>query len=189
MNIAYDPASHEYRIDGVLVPHVTAILRDLLPGWDASEYHLALGQANHACYAMLARGQEFDADPECQPYVEAWRVWRAANKVEFSYIEQVVGSERYQYGGTLDFLATVGGRLVVGDYKATITPATEWQLAAYALALEECEAMKINTGLAVELRPGREARQVWYELRRAKQEWLALLTTWRIRRKCSVKEN
>ena len=55
--------------------------------------------------------------------------------------------------------------------------------------IEQVELVCEETnGLAVELRPGREARQVWYELRRAKQEWMALLTTWRIRRKCGIKE-
>ena len=74
----YDDATHTYAIDGRPVPSVTDVLRDLLPCWQASEWHLQRGRAVHACCAMIARGVDFTHDPQISGQVSAARLWFAS---------------------------------------------------------------------------------------------------------------
>ena len=46
----FDADRHEYRIAGRVVPSVTHVLGDLIPGWRASDWHLQRGRAVHASF-------------------------------------------------------------------------------------------------------------------------------------------
>lgn len=65
--------------------------------------------------------------------------WVEANNVIFEASEKKVYSEKYGYAGTFDFIARVGGKLVIGDLKTSSGIWDEYwlQLAAYQQALEE----------------------------------------------------
>jgi hypothetical protein len=182
----FDPLTHTYKIAGRPVPNVTAVLADLLPGYRASDWYLQRGRAVHACCAMVARGIAFEHDPRISGQVEAVRKFFREIKPNVLAVERQVYSERYLYGGTLDLLCEIRYHTVV-DYKAQITPATIYQLAAYALALP----VRVNHGVGVELHEDGNYKlsEVW-DLKRAKQEWLSLLTTYRIRERlgCLNKE-
>jgi hypothetical protein len=185
----FDAARHEYRIAGAVVPSVTQILRDVLPGWAGTEYDMALGTCCHARFAMLARGEEFEPDPQFDGYVAAWRKWALECKVRVMHVEARVASVRLQFAGTLDLVAEVSGVVSVCDYKATLTPATEHQVAAYALALLESRGLVVNYGAGVELRADGTYKMQTWPLKRAKEEWKSILTVYGLRRKCGVKEN
>jgi len=173
----FDPNSHTYTIGSRRVPHVTQVLDDLLPGYHASDWHLQRGRAVHACAALIATGQAFEHDPRIAGQVEAVRRFLREVKPEIIAVEQHVYSTMYHYAGTLDLLAGIQRREVVIDYKASLTPSTIYQLAAYALTLDD-----VNWGMGVEIHEDGSYRcSELLSLKRAKQEWLALLTAHNIR--------
>ena len=183
---SFDPVKHEYRIGGRVVPSVTQVLRDLIPGWSASEWYLNRGTAVHACAAMIADGVVFENDPQIDGQVAACRKWFADVKPEVVAVERQVYSDAYQYAGTLDLQANIGGMDVLIDWKGSLTPATKHQLAAYSMCIHDEQVKK---GMGVELRDdGTYKCSELYDLTKAGREWLALLSAYRIRRACGVKE-
>lgn len=186
----FDEETHSYAINGRRVPSVTQVLGDLIPGWHASDWHMQRGRAVHACAAMIARGEEFEHDPQISDQVAACRRFFAECKPDVQAVELQVYSERLQFAGTLDLSGMMVGQPCVLDYKATLTKALPYQLAAYALAEWEMlrQPMK-RYGLGVELREdGTYRLSEPYDLRLYSQAWLALLTTYNVRRKCGIKE-
>jgi len=184
----FDPEKHEYRIQGRRVPGVTQVLSDLIPGFRASDWYLQRGRAVHAAAAFVARGIAFEHDPRIGGQVEAVRKFyrEVATIVQFSELQ--VYSERYQYAGTLDLIYMMNnGRSLLADFKASLTPATIYQCAAYALA----SPVPIRHGVGVELHDDGTYKmsEIW-DLKRPTQEWLAMLTVFRIRERlgCLNKE-
>jgi hypothetical protein len=187
---AFDPTTHTYTIDGNLVPSVTTVLRDVLPGWQASEWHMQRGSAVHACAQMIANGVDFDHDEQIAGHVKAIRQFFIQVSPKVCEVELQVYSKRHGYAGTLDLTAFIGAgkQCHVIDYKATLTDQVPYQAAAYAIAYEEETGAVINRGLGVEIRAnGTYQLSKVYDLKTYKQGWLALLTTYRIRRQCGVK--
>ena len=185
----FDPAAHAYTINGRPVPSVTQVLADLLPCWRASDWHMERGRAVHACAALIARGVEFTADEQIAGQVAALRRFVVEVKPLVLAVECPVFSERYQYAGTFDLLTRRPGKLplMLVDYKSALTPVVPYQLAAYAAAYvgEVC----IGYGMGVEIHDdGTYKLSEVYDLRRYAQSWLALLTSYGVRRKCGIGE-
>ncbi len=174
----FDEATHTYAINGRPVPHVTAVLSDLLPGFRASDWYLQRGRAIHACAAMVGRGIAFEHDPRIAGQVEAVRRFYREVQPEVVEVEWPVYSERFQYAGTVDLIAVLKKFPLIVDYKASLTPSTVFQCAAYALAYPH----PINHGVGIELHEDGTYKmsEIW-DLKRAKQEWLALLGAHNIR--------
>ena len=142
--------NHVYRVNGVVVPGVTGIISATLGDVNySSQWHMERGSANHACYAMLARGTDFDYDPRCQPWIDGWRKWTREVAPTFIDVERSVYSAQLNYAGTLDVVAGVGGIPTVIDYKNSHSWRTQYQLAAYAIAWEAAGNVKINQGAEV----------------------------------------
>ena len=186
----FDAETHEYRIGGRKVVGVTTVLNDLIPGYRASDWYLQRGRAVHAAAAFVARGIAFEHDPRITGQVEAARKFFREIQPTVIAVERQVYSPRFLYGGTLDLDCEISGRPMIADYKAAITQATIYQCAAYAQALRET-GRNINHGVGVELHADGNYRMsdVW-DLKRPTQEWLAMLTTFRIRERlgCLNKE-
>lgn len=186
----FDEAGHTYRIDGRTVPSVTAVLRDLLPSWQASEWHLQRGRAVHACCAMIARGREFKHDPQIEGQVKAARLWFAHTAPEILAVEHRMFSRRHQFAGTADLVAVVNDRPVLVDFKASLTPAVPYQLGAYSVLYGEDERQPAHRyGYGVELHEdGTYRMSERYDLRVYGQRFLALLTAFNVRRECGITE-
>jgi len=180
---SFDEAYHTYRIDGEPVPSVTQVLGDVLPGYQASEWHMQRGTAMHACAAMVARGVEFSYDQQLDGRVAALRAFFRAIPLKVQAVEQRLYSPTWRYAGTCDLVGELNGKRVVLDWKSTLTGAAKYQVAAYG------QILRINYGLAVEIREDGMYRmsEVW-NLARAKSQWLALLAAYNIRRECGIKE-
>lgn len=71
--------------------------------------------------------------------VEAFLAWEKENDVKFHESEIKIYSKKYKYAGTMDFEATVNGKLVIGDIKTSsgIYSEMRFQVAAYRQAREE----------------------------------------------------
>ena len=183
----FDEPSHTYRIDGRVVPSVTQVLRDIIPGWSAGEWYLQRGRAVHACAEMIARGQAFENDPAIDGQVAALRRFFREVKPDVLAVECRVHSADLQYGGTYDMLCGVGNKTVLVDYKASLDERVAWQLAGYSQAM--LPTADVRYGLGVEITgDGTYRMSAVYDLRRYRQEWLALLTAYRVRRKCGINE-
>jgi hypothetical protein len=180
----FDAATHSYYIDGRKVPSVTQVLNDLIPGFKAGEWYLNRGQAVHACAALIAQGVEFEHDPAIDGQVRAVRRFFAEVKPTVIAVERQVYSARYQYAGTLDLLATIGGKVMVVDYKASESAALPYQLAAYSIA-EITD--RHGCGVIINEDGSYKMTKV-YDLRLYQQGFLALLTAYNIRRGAGIKE-
>ena len=151
MTLTFDASSHTYRLNGSPVPSVTQILRGVFPdmyAWIAdAKFAMQRGQAVHACAALIARGVEFDFDPAISGQVAACRKWFSDTGAVAMEVEKAVGHELYRYAGTVDLVAKLSGKLVIVDWKATVTPHCQWQLGAY----EAAGKFGCKTGFAVQL--------------------------------------
>jgi hypothetical protein len=183
----FDAATHSYYIDGRKVPSVTQVLGDLIPGWKASEWYLNRGQAVHACAALIAQGVAFDHDPAIDGQVRAVRRFFAEIKPTGIVVEGKVYSARYQYAGTLDLLATISGKVMMVDYKASVSAALPYQLAAYSIALPPEQLTRYGFGVIINEDGSYKMTKV-YDLRLYQQGFLALLTAYNIRRGAGIKE-
>lgn len=179
----FDEASHTYHIGKRSVPSVTKVLGDLIPGWMAAEWYLERGRAVHACAAMVARGEEFDHDPQIDGQVAAVRKFFAEVNPVVIDVEKQMFSSLYQFAGTLDLSCRIGPRTLVIDWKASLSKSLPYQLAAYGILAN------LNYGAGVHIRDdGTYAMTEVYDLRRYKQGFLSLLGAYNVRRECGVKQ-
>ena len=186
--VTLDPVTHTYRDPaGRQVPGVTSILSAVLGDqWagKTTEYHLARGQAAHAVYALLGRGEDlglYTIDPALDGHVRQWREWEECTAPVFDALEMAVHSTRHDYAGTLDAVAWIGGKRSIIDYKATATRRDVWQMALYALAYEEQTGVVIQQAIGVQItadswRMSEPVRGVEWE--RAKRQALAARTVY-----------
>jgi len=78
----------------------------------------------------------------------AFEFWVRGTQLEIVDCEVKVISETHRYGGTLDFIGRLDGKLVLGDFKTSngVWPEYLCQLAAYAKAYEETTGHRIDGG-------------------------------------------
>ena len=146
--LTFDELQHEYRLDGVVIPSVTSILRSVnLINFDHIPVHIltdaqARGRRVHAAAHFLAEGDLFwpDVLDEDQGYVESAAQYLESLGTRERTCEVRVWHEQYKYAGTFDVLvwpSTPGGIWTLGDFK-TGNPAdacSHLQLAGYEAAL------------------------------------------------------
>lgn len=91
---------------------------------------------------------------ECLNAVNKFLEWEREHKVEFLESEKVLYSSKYNYAGTMDFLAKVDGKVMIGDFKTSSGIWDEYwlQVAAYQQAYqEEFPEVKIDGALIVRI--------------------------------------
>ena len=78
----------------------------------------------------------------------AFEFWCKGTQLEIIDCEVAVISEVHRFGGTLDFIGKLNGKLVLGDFKTSggVYPEYLMQIVAYAKAYEECTGNKIDGG-------------------------------------------
>jgi hypothetical protein len=114
------------------------------------------GSTTHDLIEKHLRGESYiiPDDASVQAGYDAFRAWLAQTDVEIIEIERLVYSEKYFYCGKTDILGLRKEKLLIGDFKTGNSAGyeSEWyQLAAYALAIEEETGEKIEEGLIVHL--------------------------------------
>ena len=145
MRISFSEVGHIYRLNGIRVPNVTAVLRDLY-SWDLIPLHVIarrrqIGIAVHEAIALDVYDglDEASLDPQIANYFAAWRRFRREQAFHCAYSETRVASERYRYAGTFDLVGTMAGTQALIDTKNTnyLHAASALQTAAYAQAAQE----------------------------------------------------
>lgn len=140
--IQFDPSTHTYTLNGVVVPSVTQILREC-GIIDTSRYAPGSAERGTAVHLACQLHDENDLDeasldPQIVPYLEGWRRFIKECAFEPQSIEQIVVSGTYGYAGTLDRTGLLYGRPAILDIKSgSPEPWASLQLAGYAEALGE----------------------------------------------------
>ncbi len=184
MNLEFDPAEHRYSVDGKTIPSVTQVIADVVgSGFEfVSGWHKQRGVVLHACAPFVAKGLDFNYDARLEGKITALRKFFAEVKPEIQGMEEPLFSEPYQFAGRPDFVAKIGTRWCLGDYKSSVDLVRlSLQLGGYSLL-----PLGINTnyGVGVELKDnGKYKMTSVIDLRIARNEFLALLTTYKIKRR------
>jgi hypothetical protein len=156
--LAFDEATHTYRVGGLVVPSVTQVLRPLidLSGIPPAvlEAKRDLGTRVHAACQFDAEGDldEATVEDDVAPYLEAWRRFLAESDAVVLASERRVFNPLYRYAGTLDLELDMGSGPWIVDIKTSIaTPlSTGPQTAAYLNARKGIANMR---RAALRLRP------------------------------------
>jgi hypothetical protein len=148
--LEFDAATHTYRLNGVLLPSVTEVLRPLetfahVPP-DALEWARGRGSAVHEAMALLAR-DDLDwtsVDTDFAPFVRGGARFLTDSGVTVIGSELRVYSERLRCAGTLDLAVVWRERDALLDFKATAQiPATVGpQTAGYEFLYREQYGIK-----------------------------------------------
>jgi len=136
--LVFEPAAHEYWIDGILRPSVTQLLDDagLTPDYSVVapavlQHARERGIHVDACCDLL------DADdldwrsvhPEAVPYVQAWMEFREYEGFTPIASQVPLYHPRYGYAGTADVVGTLpGGRPTIVERKTTSKMAATYAL-------------------------------------------------------------
>lgn len=166
----FDPANHIGRLDGVVWPSVTQLLKqnnlinfDGIPKAVLSAKSLLGTRVHHA--TGLIDDCELDEDhfnanfQECVPYLEAYRKFRVIENFESGAKLGRLVSLLWQFHGELDehgfHVGNFGNEPTIIDYKCTWTmyPATGPQLSAYEILLLENFGIKIKKRFGLQLKP------------------------------------
>lgn len=174
---------------------VEATIRRIVAAAEAAETSASrIGDEVHGYLEARARGEK------PAPVTDEARQWLAGAErfletfqPDFVAVEATVFHRTLGYAGTADFLAVVGGTLVIGDYKTG--KAVHGEVALQLVALARAEVLveadgaeqpmpEVETGLVVHLRPelpgGYAVRRV--ELAEAPWErFAACLALWKTR--------
>jgi hypothetical protein len=153
--LTFDEAAHKYFWNGKPVPGVTSILQALhsFDGVPAGVLEAAQdrGTAVHLCCEYLDKGilDEDSIDPAIAGYVDAWRLFTAEMRPEWSHIEAQCFHQAMRYAGTVDRVGVLNGKRYVLDIKTSVASHPVWgvQTAAYAHALGEQTASRATVQL------------------------------------------
>ena len=95
----------------------------------------------HTATELYDTGTLATIDPAHEPYLTAWKMFRAAYRLDFEprEIELKLVSEKYNFAGTLDRYKIREGKLWICDIKtgSKVYKTTGLQLAAYEILLKE----------------------------------------------------
>ena len=142
MIVTFEPARHEYRIDGRLVPSVTQVLEPLndfgaVPA-EVLDRAAEFGTHVHQAIALMLRN-DLDwssLDGDLEPYVRQAEKFIVESRLQVLAAERVVANARLGYAGTLDLLAYWKRNHCVIDWKTGALPRTVGpQTAAYQAAV------------------------------------------------------
>lgn len=182
MTLEFSEDRHEYRLNGKTLPGVTQVINAILPYWKVDDYYLQRGTATHYGCELFDQGRLDwkSVDPAIEPRIRAWEKFRREYPATIKCSERRMASERYQFAGTVDrVLDSESDDTVICDLKNSVSPQVFLQMAAYSILFTENAKEKPQAAVAVELQDDGNYRTHWInsrELRRAEQQWLALLT-------------
>jgi len=148
MDIIFKPETHEYFINGIKVPHPTGILENVgLTDFSKVpparlEIARKFGTAVHKACELYDKGilDEAKLDPKLKPYLDAWKKFIGDTGFKNELIEEVIGSEKYMFAGTLDRRGILKGMRTIVEIKSTYdldTKTTAIQTGAYIIAHNE----------------------------------------------------
>lgn len=157
---------------GELVPGVTTVtglrMKDALVQWafnvgrdnphlfsirDYTDDLADIGKCAHAILSAHLKGEEPDLGDFTPNVVKAaqfpvnkYMEWEKGKKIDLIFSEREFVSDKHRYGGTLDVLARIDGKITVLDFKTgkAIYDEMFYQVAAYAELVVERTDMRVD---------------------------------------------
>ena len=142
--LSFEPKKHVYKLNGILIPSVSEIMRPLSTAEYGTIDENILAQAAergssvHEAIENYIKFEIEDCDPAYQAYFDAFLSWKARYGVEIVASETAVYHKAFMYAGTVDILCMIKDALWLVDIKTTAKlnrMLTDVQLTAYNQAL------------------------------------------------------
>lgn len=142
--LRFDEKSHIYRLDGVEIPSVSRVMEPLKASSYAGISEKTLARAadkGSSVHNSIENWLKFGIDDipeEHRPYFDGFLEWWDEYQPEVVASEVKTYHKLMRYGGTIDLLAYIGGKLTLIDFKTTyrlLEKSCGVQLEAYAQAL------------------------------------------------------
>ncbi|MBQ4121442.1 MAG: hypothetical protein IJD35_05445 [Clostridia bacterium] len=142
--LAFEEDSHTYTLNGIVIPCVSDIMEPLsmvkYRGINEATLDAAAekGTMVHNSIENWIKFEIEDVPPEHQGYFDGFLEWWNKYKPEVIGSEMRLFHKLMMYGGTVDLLSIIGGKLTLTDFKTTYTLSDmtcRVQLEAYAQAL------------------------------------------------------
>lgn len=189
---------HTYWLDGVEIPSVTTILKDVgIVNYSAmpnatSEMALHRGSMVHLACQLYDEHDidESTLDPILKPYLAAWKRFISESGFVIEEIEQRGYNPKWGYVGCLDRKGKLNGMPMVIDLKTSISP--KWvrmQLAAY---VEFVKFPTVVGRMAVELHADETYKAVPLSAKdhaRDFNDFLCCLRIYRLKRETNKTDN
>lgn len=146
-DMVFDEVAHAYFLNGKQLPSVTQLLKLVTSGMfdnipeEVLEHKRQIGVAVHKACELLDMDDldEGSLSPSLIPFVDAYKLFKAQNKVEILLNEQKMCHKTLAYAGTVDRVAIINrdSKKTIIDLK-TSASLSDWvglQLAGYSMAL------------------------------------------------------
>ena len=158
--LTFEEASHTYRLDGLVIPSVTTVMKPLSEayygGIDAKVLGKAAnrGSAVHSAIDIYAKYGIIDIEPELEGYFEAFLAWSKDYDVKPYATETKTYNRALMYAGTVDMSCSERGVDTMADFKTTASYSPMLcgvQLEAYERA-QESHGIKYQNRAIIQLK-------------------------------------
>lgn len=158
--LTFEEASHTYRLDGLIIPSVTTVMKPLSEayygGIDAKVLGKAAnrGSAVHSAIDIYAKFGVIDIEPELEGYFEAFLAWYKDYEVKPYATETKTYNRALLYAGTVDMSCSERGVDTMADFKTTASYSPMLcgvQLEAYERA-QESHGIKYQNRAIIQLK-------------------------------------
>lgn len=190
IDFSFDPEGHVYKLNGEVIPSCSEILREAgavdyshVPG-AVLDRAADFGTKVHRLLELEDKGilDQATVDPLIAPVLEAWRKFKADQKVEFfqDWIERPTFHGLFRYGVTPDRVGLVDRKPVCIEIKttSTITNAVALQTVAQKMAYEDITKKAVVKRMAVQLK--QDGRYKVYEFKEPGDQfvWIGAVNLW-----------
>lgn len=157
--LTFDEAGHIYRLNGLVIPSVTTLMKPLSDDFYRTVDSEVLDRAakrGTAIHNAVENFTEFgirDIAPQYAGYFESFLQWWELRKPEPLAMEHKVYHKILRYAGTADLICVIGGRLTLVDYKSSAQVNSKLcavQLEGYDRAFES-QGVKVEDRLILHL--------------------------------------
>ena len=163
--LEFDQVNHIYKLDGVIIPGYSQIVKDLglidyshVPHNNLT-WKAKVGKAVHTAI-FLNNTDELDMDSldeVVNSYFKSWLMFAEFYQANIltQYSEKPICSVKWRYGVTPDIVAEVKGGLTIVEVKTVsqMNPVTALQTEAQKIAVEETYKLKIKQRWGLKLIP------------------------------------
>ena len=157
--LTFDEAGHIYRLNGLVIPSVTTLMKPLSDDFYRTVDPNVLDRAARRGTAIHNAVENFttfgvqDIAPQYAGYFQSFLQWWELRKPEPLAMEHKVYHKILRYAGTADLICVIGGRLTLVDYKSSAQVNSKLcavQLEGYDRAFES-QGVKVDDRLILHL--------------------------------------
>lgn len=158
--LTFEEDSHTYRLDGLIIPSVTTLMKPLSEVYYGGINAKVLGQAAdrgsavHSAIDLYSKFGVIDIEPEFEGYFEAFRAWVKDFEVKPYATETRTYNRSLLYAGTVDMSCAEKGVDTLADFKTTASYSPMLcgvQLEAYDRA-QESHGVKYQNRVIIQLK-------------------------------------